>query len=205
MRRRRTRQTRGSPPHTRGKVCEILSRSTTAGITPAHAGKSVKLCDEVLSGQDHPRTRGEKYSRPRFPRTTRGSPPHTRGKARQPRRGRQGKGITPAHAGKSENRGRQGMATWDHPRTRGEKYMPPLILPIVRGSPPHTRGKASSDIYRLWEARITPAHAGKSSTTPPGTARQRDHPRTRGEKAGARGQSTAARGSPPHTRGKVDK
>ena len=31
----------------------------------------------------------------------RGSPPHTRGKARQPRRGRQGKGITPARAGKS--------------------------------------------------------------------------------------------------------
>ena len=74
---------------------------------------------------------------------------------------------------------------------------------LHRGSPPHTRGKAvrHDEIYPL--ARITPAHAGKSYTYKRFYGSDKDHPRTRGEKAFDAATVPLAVGSPPHTRGKV--
>ena len=91
----------------------------------------------------------------------------------------------------------------DHPRTRGEKQYTVKWSKLALGSPPHTRGKASADIYRLREARITPAHAGKSSALPLKLRDRGDHPRTRGEKRTSDLPEPEPAGSPPHTRGKV--
>ena len=52
---------------------------------------------------------------------------------------------------------------------------------------------------------ITPAHAGKSKILRNCYLPSRDHPRTRGEKKFSLSLLTNRVGSPPHTRGKVDK
>ena len=95
------------------------------GITPAHAGKSIKSSRFFASCWDHPRTRGEKIISLLALVHRLGSPPHTRGKV--------GKGtemigddrITPAHAGKRFCTGFSLVVLRDHPRTRGEKRPTP--------------------------------------------------------------------------------
>ena len=111
-----------------------------------------------------------------------GSPPHTRGKVRHLSHIPQLVGITPAHAGKSPWTAPKRQRNGDHPRTRGEKQFFCCSMPLWWGSPPHTRGKVTIRIPTDTETRITPAHAGKSTstTTSPGNWL----------------------GSPPHTRGK---
>ena len=52
-------------------------------------------------------------------------------------------------------------------------------------------------------SRITPAHAGKSRLAGKVLPARRDHPRTRGEKAGCLWLGRVREGSPPHTRGKA--
>ena len=94
----------GSPPHTRGKELGPRRSTPGQGITPAYAGKRERPTGPSSSGGDHPRIRGEKYlsiSRRYFGQ---GSPPHTRGKVvHAPDHPAHG-GITPAYAGKRENR-----------------------------------------------------------------------------------------------------
>ena len=131
-----------------------------------------------------------------------GSPPHTRGKVIIVRLTLQIFGITPAHAGKSSGRRCWWRHSGDHPRTRGEKLasLYPSVRP--RGSPPHTRGKGIEERGYTCSVRITPAHAGKSYADFSTYARDRDHPRTRGEKFAKVGIDADQMGSPPHTRGK---
>ena len=50
----------GSPPHMRGKGRFEVFISKPLGITPAHAGKSLRDVKSVLQLPDHPRTCGEK-------------------------------------------------------------------------------------------------------------------------------------------------
>ena len=91
--------------------------------------------------------------------------------------------ITPAHAGKSVEGGFKCWVHWDHPRTRGEKVHICVAPVALTGSPPHTRGKVLRVCRISPEARITPAHAGKSFDVV--------------------GVGVVGEGSPPHTRGKV--
>ena len=76
--------TRGSPPHTRGKVNPPQDFIYYLGITPAHAGKSSQSDEQNLN----------QY----------GSPPHTRGKDNRDFKSFEKPGITPAHAGKRLNK-----------------------------------------------------------------------------------------------------
>ena len=112
---------KGSPPHTRGKVCALVAIEYVSGITPAHAGKSSERGEYVWHTADHPRTRGEKDMTIRPGILTPGSPPHTRGKVDQVDLRSYRPGITPAHAGKSYDFDLFLNHGEDHPRTRGEK------------------------------------------------------------------------------------
>ena len=85
----------------RGKVREFLFFRLILGITPAYAGKSLKITRSSVLREDHPRLCGEKFSR-RFHHIKQlGSPPPMRGKAEFLKNGRETLGITPAYAGKS--------------------------------------------------------------------------------------------------------
>ena len=50
----------GSPPRVRGKENEVTAQNSPLGITPACAGKSLKIKCEDRQNRDHPRVCGEK-------------------------------------------------------------------------------------------------------------------------------------------------
>ena len=113
------------------------------------------------------------------------------------------RGITPAYAGKSIQRGRPDHASRDHPRVCGEKHLcsgRPLSL---WGSPPRMRGKAEPGFVLWVTSGITPAYAGKSSHSGKRWCFLWDHPRVCGEKGGCFPANWGRPGSPPRMRGKA--
>ena len=112
---------RGSPPHSRGKVYDLVYGCDEAGITPALAGKSLLDSIKNYGLWDHPRTRGEKLFSMNRGYSVKGSPPHSRGKVEYTSSKPVETGITPALAGKRRLHSWQSLSGRDHPRTRGEK------------------------------------------------------------------------------------
>ena len=153
-----------------------------AGITPAHAGKSVGVRIIQLDIQDHPRTCGEKRPLPPSSSAVSGSPPHMRGKALAPPMRAAVLRITPAHAGKRLYASQSPKARKDHPRTCGEKAKYWMQGREPEGSPPHMRGKVRQT-YAMYKPEW-------------------DHPRTCGEKGFIFTEHIFEVGSPPHMRGK---
>ena len=91
----------GSPPRMRGKHLGHDCNQAEGGITPADAGKTLRIVLSRRSLQDHPRGCGEnRLLKGLFFRLT-GSPPRMRGKRlfREPFKAEAG--ITPADAGKT--------------------------------------------------------------------------------------------------------
>ena len=113
--------------------------------------------------------------------------------------------ITPAHAGKSLRSTFSFIAAKDHPRTCGEKRFSSFSIQPPLGSPPHMRGKANIAFLVRSFSGITPAHAGKSTSTVISRSSFWDHPRTCGEKFSPNATNSLDRGSPPHMRGKDPK
>ena len=93
-----------------------------------------------------------------------------------------GRGLIPAHAGKTQPPRQASGDCWAHPRSRGEN----AALPVPLG-----------DV-----ARLIPAHAGKTSSCRSVCGRGAAHPRSRGENCGLLPQRPVERGSSPLTRGK---
>ena len=110
----------GSPPRVRGKLNDRDNIRRQQRITPARAGKTIKLDLHIGEKPDHPRACGENPQGSvkgcRLP----GSPPRVRGKPRSNRRCRFCVGITPARAGKTRTPRSCRPAYWDHPRACGE-------------------------------------------------------------------------------------
>ena len=90
--------------------------------------------------------------------------------------------ITPAYAGKSENRGVSGRKPRDHPRLCGEKRICRVFLVLLVGSPPPMRGKGSLYLLISGSHGITPAYAGKRAKKSVMRSAGQDHPRLCGEK-----------------------
>ena len=193
----------GSPPHTRGKDKSRFIHGNRCRITPAHAGKRLENRGLICGGEDHPRTRGEKSYCAQARQFCTGSPPHARGKVKQNVFTSVEVRITPARAGKRSRSASMSKSIEDHPRTRGEKRFRIASNCVRKGSPPHARGKALPVLRCQHRTLITPARAGKSGSGTSYTARNQDHPRTRGEKGKESYFRIASRGSPPHARGKV--
>ena len=110
----------GSSPHTRGAPRSPCSKTRCWRIIPAYAGSTVSVERAVIKSADHPRIRGEHWSRREVFSRAKGSSPHTRGaliraKAYDPNRS-------------------------DHPRIRGEHVGGQIVLLAIIGSSPHTRG-----------------------------------------------------------------
>ena len=131
----------GSPPRMRGKDGVNDSAQAVTGITPAYAGKRLLVLPDHISGQDHPRVCGEKMVSMIPHRRSRGSPPRMRGKGCLYFLTTSAARITPAYAGKSDDKADDELN--------------------AEGSPPRMRGKAPSFSSSLVVGRITPAYAGK--------------------------------------------
>ena len=156
-------QLQGSPPHVRGKESNARRKGQKDGITPACAGKSCADYRSNIKVQDHPRMCGEKALILHFWGPPSGSPPHVRGKANSRFFFSLILWITPACAGKRHIAAKWPDRCGDHPRMCGEKTAAFHRLHLVKGSPPHVRGKEASGIIKDDPSRITPACAGKSS------------------------------------------
>ena len=112
-----------------------------------------------------------------------GSPPRMRGKLLSAPDVAKGKGITPAHAGKT--------------------YAVSMYNLSALGSPPRMRGKPATKARRAVVSRITPAHAGKTKVIIDLSQFAEDHPRACGENPYVAGIVTCEAGSPPRMRGKL--
>ena len=111
-------------------------------------------------------------------------------------------GITPACAGKREQRGSNSQWLKDHPRVCGEKVLLRLKHSRKLGSPPRVRGKDVGIPMLAPVIGITPACAGKSGRDNNAPRFTGDHPRVCGEKRSIRPSSSRPMGSPPRVRGK---
>ena len=193
----------GSPPRVRGKAGHEGHVLHRLGITPARAGKSGRPRNRRHRPRDHPRACGEKVNKEDVPMCRQGSPPRVRGKVGQAFLERIHIGITPARAGKSNNRGRARWLHRDHPRACGEKELRHADTGSHVGSPPRVRGKDDRRGKRQCSGGITPARAGKSYTDALKLFLMGDHPRACGEKLAFASASALLSGSPPRVRGKV--
>ncbi len=134
--------------------------------------------------------------------SAKGSPPRVRGKVENLHLDLHGLGITPACAGKSLKGIRPPSKNQDHPRVCGEKpfSVPGTLFPS--GSPPRVRGKAVEYVKNKVSEGITPACAGKRTTSRIWCSMAQDHPRVCGEKKAAVTTLFWTGGSPPRVRGK---
>ena len=173
----------GSPPRMRGKVRKLLRQMSYPRITPAYAGKSGLYGPECHNGRDHPRVCGEKRLRLVLCCPELGSPPRMRGKVLPMARSITPSRITPAYAGKRNWSIFETFTSEDHPRVCGEKRKIYIRKLYGRGSPPRMRGKDPNGMSFKVDNGITPAYAGKRSTTEVQNMTIRDHPRVCGEKA----------------------
>ena len=190
------------PAHA-GKTYARMDARRPIGLIPAHAGKTGSGSSDATRPGAHPRSRGENVKRVLVDWTLAGSSPLTRGK-RGPRKPfRDGRGLIPAHAGKTWTASPQLPRTWAHPRSRGENAGPIDAKSSALGSSPLTRGKPRLNGGQCRSRGLIPAHAGK--TRGPGRARTRwgAHPRSRGENPGMRSVEMIVEGSSPLTQGKL--
>ena len=152
--------------------------------------------------QDHPRRCGENLPYTGTVLTGQGSPPQVRGKQGFGTDYALGDRITPAGAGKTTTADILATEYMDHPRRCGEN---PQLAPRAvhdAGSPPRMRGKLKKFKKPLLMRGITPAGAGKTSSSSETRAVITDHPRRCGENGAGVSCLGSLRGSPPQVRGK---
>ena len=171
----------GSPPRMRGKLRKSAGSPPRMRITPADAGKTVKVGRPEIRDKDHPRGCGENISQMRSFIILPGSPPRMRGKLIDFRVFLTFDGITPADAGKTFTSLLRHNRFEDHPRGCGENPAPTINVQNANGSPPRMRGKRQKGGRQPPDGGITPADAGKTSQPALRHAFSQDHPRGCGE------------------------
>ena len=153
----------GSPPKVRGKLLKALSWVAIQRITPAGAGKTLRVRAPPPSRTDHPRRCGENVITCISGAGISGSPPQVRGKQRRRCGMSIAKRITPAGAGKTSLLISFYTIKADHPRRCGENSINLASISGGKGSPPQVRGKHDGSGTNVYSSGITPAGAGKTS------------------------------------------
>ena len=115
------------------------------------------------------------------------------------------KRITPAYAGNTKISTTVKILHRDHPRLRGEHSFSFFLPQSLLGSPPPTRGTLDVRSYNDYFFRITPAYAGNTKWKAQVKVSLRDHPRLRGEHVFLSSLTLVLIGSPPPTRGTLEK
>ena len=171
----------GSSPLTRGKHVAGCSPLSWPGLIPAHAGKTISAPFGQGRRWAHPRSRGENDKLLMGLQVDPGSSPLTRGKHRRTQRHCLGRGLIPAHAGKTCPAAHASSSERAHPRSRGENIGDAGGEPAGAGSSPLTRGKQIRSADGIPVLGLIPAHAGKTPRPKKPCARAPAHPRSRGE------------------------
>ena len=192
----------GSSPLTRGKPRYVCGTCRSAGLIPAHAGKTPSKPRAISQPGAHPRSRGENVDDKAVYANDRGSSPLTRGKQGYPHTPSTLKGLIPAHAGKTSALVSVDIGVGAHPRSRGENFSAPASAVLIAGSSPLMRGKPKRRPRKTGRFGLIPAHAGKTKALEVSLRRCGAHPRSRGENRVACVCPITEQGSSPLTRGK---
>ena len=193
----------GSSPLTRGKPLTAIVPRGTTGLIPAHAGKTRQWLRSRGRSEAHPRSRGENTPSLRIGGKQGGSSPLTRGKRVRVRMRAPGRGLIPAHAGKTFGVNDISSESKAHPRSRGENNIRADLRVGPEGSSPLTRGKRQAGRHEARADGLIPAHAGKTRRRRRRARTLRAHPRSRGENGPVWHCRGAPGGSSPLTRGKL--
>ncbi len=191
----------GSPPRVRGTVAAADIFFVQRRITPACAGNSSSRPHGRSPCSDHPRVCGEQHAFNLLSVSQQGSPPRVRGTALCPWSPCQARGITPACAGNSIGKLKDGSIATDHPRVCGEQTGAIHSTSHHPGSPPRVRGTAAVTPALYLVTGITPACAGNRESPDGGLCHGGDHPRVCGEQERVNRFSVRCHGSPPRVRG----
>ena len=89
--------------------------------------------------------------------------------------------LIPAHAGKTASEVVVSITRLAHPRSRGENDGNGSVRALSAGSSPLTRGKHGIMGPATINARLIPAHAGKTRPQNDAGIQGAAHPRSRGE------------------------
>ena len=194
----------GSSPLARGllKGTDIEAKKT--GIIPARAGFTFRWHGPRRHGWDHPRSRGVYSTVASTAMMHAGSSPLARGLRGHIKIISRNIGIIPARAGFTFRWHGPRRHGWDHPRSRGVYVMASEITCTFAGSSPLARGLPHRVRHAGAVARIIPARAGFTGTTPRTGPRYPDHPRSRGVYAGRTDLAGDYAGSSPLARGLPD-
>ena len=193
----------GSSPLTRGKPLIPRRKHPHPGLIPTHARKTGLASRSRRGGWAHPRSRGE--NRAKFVDDGRnwGSSPLTWGKQPHDSAENSGRGIIPAHSGKTARRRRTLRSRRAHPRSHRENVDGQRETAEEWGSSPLARGKRDHLRDRLHDAGLIPAHAGRTCVRYTGCRRSRAHPHSRRENSPMIAMCAVLLGSSPLTRGKL--
>ena len=115
---------KGSSPHTRGAQPRESPGGLSHRIIPAYAGSTSVAVGSCPRSWDHPRIRGEHITVARNDGSQKGSSPHTRGARRPWFIDARGWRIIPAYAGSTRLPRGSPRGPGDHPRIRGEHWIP---------------------------------------------------------------------------------
>ncbi len=110
----------------------------------------------------------------------------------------------PARAGRTRVRTPRTSVPRTHPRSRGEDRPAAWRAVRERDSPPIARGGPPAPTPTPDPEGLTPARAGRTSTSSTQRRRPRTHPRSRGEDLVVRAENAAVLDSPPLARGGPD-
>ena len=192
----------GSPPRVREKPLACNPLLKCSGITPACAGKTLRLYCAQFVSWDHPRVCGKNLIIQFSNSALEGSPPRVREKQLPEYTEPIGTGITPACAGKTTSLAQEGTIGRDHPRVCGKNSTFKCAVITIFGSPPRVREKHIFSSVDLEFIRITPACAGKTYLSTLAVFTIPDHPRVCGKNKRLAFMSSGFMGSPPRVREK---
>ena len=130
----------GSAPHMRGIQAPVGALRVSDGISPAHAGNTIRRKRLGARRTDQPRTCGEYPTERLGGAFADGSAPHMRGIPPHSKRQRPGRRISPAHAGNTQGELGRPCTRGDQPRTCGEYLTGWAAVSGAVGSAPHMRG-----------------------------------------------------------------
>ena len=170
----------GSAPHAWGAQVELTGVGLGHGISPARAESTRSRPAATLGRRDQPRTCGEHELVTLIPVVTPGSALHTRGALRKPSAAICTAGISPAHAGGTDDGNRSAYRGRDQPRARE--------APLHADTVPAGSG-------------ISPTRGGSTRSPAAACPAARDYPRTRGEHDFATSSNFWLKDSAPHVRG----
>ena len=191
-------------PRSRGENHRQARRGRSkCRLIPAHAGKTSSTSPTSWQGWAHPRSRGENTKNEYQELGTLGSSPLTRGKHVNSELCPHGRGLIPAHAGKTPSVLGSPRPPPAHPRSRGENEMSDHVREVAAGSSPLTRGKRERRRGSGARSGLIPAHAGKTWFPCRRRSIRWAHPRSRGENALSSTTPLTVLGSSPLTRGKL--